>query len=884
MIRQFPPMTEPRIQANPAEQTSPDLTGTTVGRFIIRKWLGQGGMGEVYFAEDVGLKRPVALKHIPWARRADERSRRRLWHEAQLASQLNDPHIAAIYDVIEDGDELFVVMEYVEGQTLRRRLDQPLRMHEFLAVAEECVDALVAAHGAGILHGDIKPENIMLTPAGQVKILDFGIAHRLAESENSTTLETLPDRKFGGGTLAYMSPEVLETRESDARADMFSLGVVFYEALAGRHPFRADGFLPTCERILHEDPPLLREVNSNVPAGLERIVSKMLAKNPAERYATATDLAADLRALPSATVHSQTPAPSRWPAAKRRRVTRWVGGFSLVALFVATLLPSVRQQARSWLGLNSVPRTKQVAVLPFSVVSTEEEMAAFGAGLTETLTAKLTQLTEDRSLQVVPASEIRARRITTVDDARKEFGVNLALEGSLYVSGEHVRIYCVLVDARKRRQIRAGSLTVAAKDPFAAQDGVVREAVRMLELDVQPRQRQALESHGTQVVGAYDYYLQGRGYLQNYDRVENLENAIQVFERALSLDPSYALAYAGLGDAYWKKYESNKESKWIESSRTACQQALRLDKQLLSAHVCMGTLYEGTGAYQDAVREFGRAIETEPTDDTAFRGLAKAYEQLGNPAEAEKTYRHAIELRPHYWAPYNWLGAFYFRQARYQEAAEMFSQVVALAPDSFRGYSNLGASYVESGRYAEAIAALERSIVIRPTDYGYTNLGNAFFYQRQYEQAVHAHEKAVKLTPRDPLLWWNLADAYYWTPGQRDQATYAYQQAIALAKEELRVNPRDFEVFGILGICQAMLGEKKSALESIHRGLQLSPEHASLRFQAAVVYAQFGQSSEAIEWLKKALSAGLSPSRVRDTPNFDPLRADPRFQESLRMK
>ncbi|PYU74114.1 MAG: hypothetical protein DMG49_05290 [Acidobacteria bacterium] len=851
-------MTEPRIQANPAERTSPDLTGTTVGRFIIRKWLGQGGMGEVYFAEDVGLKRSVALKRIPWARRADERSRRRLWHEAQLASQLNDPHIAAVYDVIEDGDELFVVMEYVEGQTLRRRLDQPLHMHEFLAVAEECAGALIAAHGAGILHGDIKPENIMLTPAGQVKILDFGIAHRLEESESSTTLETLPDRKFAG-TLAYMSPEVLETRESDARADIFSLGVVFYEALAGRNPFLAEGFLPTCERILHEDPPLLREVNSNVSTGLERIISKMLVKNPAERYATATDLAADLRALPSVTVHSQTPAPSRWPAAKHRRVTRRVGGLSLVVLVVATLLPSVRQQARSWLGLNSVPRTKQVAVLPFSVVGTEGEMAAFGAGLTETLTAKLTQLTEDRSLQVVPASEIRARRITTVDDARKGFGVNLALGGSLCVSGDHVRIYCVLVDASKRRQIRAGSLTVAAKDPFTALDGVVREAVRMLELDVQPRQREALESHGTQVVGAYDYYLQGRGYLQNYDRAENLENAIQVFERALSLDPSYALAYAGLGDAYWKKYESNKESKWIENSRIVCQQALRLDKQLSPAHVCMGTLYGGTGAYQDAVREFGRG-------------------------EAEKTYRHAIELRPHYWAPYNWLGAFYFRQARYQEAAEMFSQVVALAPDSFRGYSNLGASYVESGRYAEAIAALERSIVIRPTDYGYTNLGNAFFYQRQYEQAVHAHEKAVKLTPRDPLLWWNLGDAYYWTPGQRDQATYAYRQAIALAKEELRVNPRDIDVFGILGICQAMLGDKKSALESIHSGLHLSPEHASLRFQAAVVYAQFGQSSEAIEWLKKALSAGLSPSRVRDTPNFDPLRADPRFQESLRMK
>ena len=277
--------------------------------------------------------------------------------------------------------------------------------------------------------------------------------------------------------------------------------------------------------------------------------------------------------------------------------------------------------------------------MPFSVVGGASEMVAFGSGLTETVTAKLTQLTEDRSLQVVPAAEIRAKRITTVDDARKEFGVNLAIEGSLYQAGEQVRIHCVLVDVRRRRQIRAGSLTVATKDPFAAQDEVVREAIRMLELEVQPGQLHALESHGTQVVGAYDYYLQGRGYLQNYDRAENLESAVQLFQRALRLDPGYALSYAGLGDAYWKKYENTKESNWIELSRAACRQALRLDSQLPAAHVCMGTLNEGTGSHEDAVREFGLALEVEPTNDGAFRGLAGAYENLGKLAQAEETYR-----------------------------------------------------------------------------------------------------------------------------------------------------------------------------------------------------------------------------------------------------
>src|SRR4030095_15877494 len=180
--------------------------------------------------------------------------------------------------------------------------------------------------------------------------------------------------------------------------------------------------------------------------------------------------------------------------------------------------------------------------------------------------------------------------------------------------------------------------------------------------------------------------------------------------RKVAIDPGYALAYAGLGDAYWNKYDRNKEPSWIDKSREACQRAIRLDGRLSSAHACLGTLSAGTGNYQEAAREFERAVETEPTNDDAFRGLADAYDHLGKSQEAEKTYRRAIELRPHYWAGYNWLGVFYYRQARFQEAAEMFSQVVALAPDSFLGYSNLGAVYVEQARYSEAITVLERSI------------------------------------------------------------------------------------------------------------------------------------------------------------------------------
>lgn len=875
-------MAEPRIQSEPSVTSTQGLSGTTIGRFAIHELLGKGGMGEVYRASDLRLKRPVALKRIAPHLRGREHSRERLWKEAEWASRLSDPHIAAVHDVIEVENELFIVMEYVEGQTLRRRFAEPISVQQLLPIATECALALAAAHKAGVVHHDIKPENIMLTTTGQVKVLDFGVAKNRPSME--TTFSTTQTETGFAGTLNYMAPEVIREKQSDSRADIFSLGVVFYEAIAGGNPFRADSFLETCDRILHQDPLPVSEFNPSSPAEFDRIVAKMLAKDPEQRYATAADLAVDLRAIQLTPTQSGARTFPHLPRVRRRRVLAWATlAVGAVVVAAATYAP-VRQQVRTWLGIQPIPHAKQVAVLPLSVVGGDSETAAFAAGLTETLTAKLTQLTGDPSLQVVPAAEIRTKRVSSVDDARKEFGANLVLEGSLHKSGKQVRVNYILVDARTRRQMRAESLTLATLDSFSAEDAVVNGAVQMLELEIQGSQRKALESHGTQVAGAYEYYLQGRGYLQDYDRVENLDSAVQVFKRALDLDPGYALAYAGLGDTYWKKYLSTKEPSWVESSREACQHASRFDPKLSSAHSCLGTLSAGTGNYQEAAREFEQAIEREPTNDGAFRGLADAYEHLGKLQEAEKTYRRAIDLRAHYWAGYNWLGVFYYRQARFREAAEMFSQVVALAPDSFTGYSNLGATYVELARYNDAIQALERSIAIRPSDYGYTNLGNAYFFLRRYEPAVAAYEQATKLSDNDSLLWWNLGDGYYWTPGRRPQAPAAYQQGIAAATEELHVNPNNSSSYGALAVCHAMLGEKKPALDALSQGLRLSPNDQFLRYQAALIYNQFGQSDEAVNWLNKAIAAGLPRARLRDYPNFDPLWANPKYQEAFREK
>src|SRR5437879_27412 len=865
------------------------MNGTKLGPYEILALLGEGGMCKVYKATDSRLERFVAIKVLRGDLADRPESHERLVREARSIASLNHPHICTLHDVGQQDNADFLVMEYLEGETLAQRLERgPLPLEQVLRYATEIADALDKAHSKGVIHRDLKPGNIMLTSAGS-KILDFGLAKLRREvgplallSELPTPAETISAPGAILGTLSYMAPEQLEGREVDARTDIFSFGAVVHEMVTGKRAFDGHGGATVIAAILKAMPPLLSESDPRVPAELERIVTKMLAKDPNGRYTAAAEILVDLRAL-----QRMLSEPSPVSTLRRARLALSIGavGIALAAIALLVLVsPQARQRFGNWLRTNPLPREKLVAVLPFTVVSNAATEKAFGDGLTETLTAKLTQLTVDPTLQVVPAPEIRARGASTIDDVRKEFGATVVVEGNLQQSGNRVRINIAMIDAGTRRQVRAESLTIPASDPFAVQDQIVNATVRMLQVEVQPAEREALETHGTQIASAYDFYLQGLGYLQDYDKMENIENAVKVFDTALERDPQYAGAYAGRGEAYWKMYESGKDLQWIESSRHDCEHSLALNKRLPSAHVCLGTVYKGTGHYEDAVAQFESAVAAEPTNDDAYRGLADASDRQCKRGDAEKTYRRAIELRPHYWAGYSWLGAFYYYHARYAEAASMFSQVIALTPDSTRGYSDLGATYNSEGRYADAIGMLQRSIAIRPTAAAYSNLGNAYFYLQRYGEAAGAHEEAVKLSQADYILWWNLADGYYWAPGKRAQAVEAYRQAVSLATKRLQVNPRDAYALGVLAYCHAMLGERKPALDYLQAGLKLTPQDSEMRFKAALVYNQFADTSRTLSWLKSALASGLSVAVLRDTPNFDSLRSDPRFQELLQAK
>ena len=866
------------IMANPA-QPQESLSGAVVGRFRIGERLGTGGMGEVYRAEDTKLKRTVALKRLAPALRADSLYRHRFLEEAERASRFSDAHVAAVYDVLEEHGEIFLILEYVEGQNLRQRLREPLSLDEFFTIAIQCAEALVSAHRQGIVHCDIKPENIMLTSTGQVKILDFGVAKHLPRSDQSSTVDRAGTF---AGTPAYMSPEVLLEQAPDGRADVFSLGVVFYEVLTGQHPFMAGSFVATTDRIRRETPASIRIFNRSVSEDLEALVDKAMAKEAGQRYSSAQELREALHTVRgglTATGLSRI-VPQRRSTRSKKRIWLWAAA----ALAAALISVAVYRQAKSGRGLNLAGSATPVelAVLPFTPMGDDPGSKAFGNGLTETLTAKLTQLTGSHPLQVVPTSEIRAEGVTSVEQARKSFGVGLVLEGSLHGSGNQVRVTYTLVDAKTNRQLDAQTFDADVSDAFAVEDRVVDGTLRMLGLSIQGNDRVVLAAHGTADPSAYDQFLRGRGYLLDYHKHENIDSAISAFNRALSLDPKYAQAYAALGKAYWVGYEEGEGgSDWVEKARAACNQAVVNAPKLTEAYVCLGSVYAGTGEYEKAVTQLQTATTLDPTSDDAFRGLAEAYGKLNKPAEAEATYRKAIALRPQYWAGYSWLGVFYWQQGRYDDAAKAFQEVVSLGPDNYRGYSDLGAMYVLQGRFPDAIAVLEKSVTLRPNAGAYNNLGNAHFSMRKFDEAAHDFEESSKLEKNNWLTWGNLGDAYYWAPGKRSQAGNAYREAIRLADEKLGVDPRDARTWALRATYEAMTDNKPEALASLQKALSLEPARAGVQFRAALVYNHFGDVDRTLQSLQKARASGLSPSLISETPDFDHLHADPRFQAIL---
>jgi serine/threonine-protein kinase len=870
-----------------------DLTGATVGRYLVIRRLGAGGMGEVYLAEDSKLKRTVALKRMGARLRSDERYRQRFLKEAERASRLMHPQIAALYDILEIDGEMFLVIEYVNGQTLRKAIRDPLDFEKFLRVAVQCADALEAAHTSGLVHRDIKPENIMLTQSGSIKILDFGLAKELLSAALPESVENIATTGALSGTPAYMAPEVLMELRPDGRADIFSLGVVLYEVLTGQHPFLANSFVETTERIIRKTPPAIHELNPKVPQQIEQAVMRMLAKDPAERYESAAQLAGELRTLQKQLQFEPSPEPPGRlarisgfviPPARSKWQMLPLAGLLLVMVVAVAFLTWRLYQQTVQARLTAIPEKRHLAVLPFGVIGNDAANMAFSNGLSETLTVKLTQLTDKYPLEVVPLSELRAEKVSTAEQARKAFSVNLVLEGQMQTFGNQVRINYSLVDPLSRRQLRADTITADYSNPFSVEDRVVDSVLAKLDLELQKQERDAMRNRGTNDSEAYESYLQGRGYLQQYDRPENLDKAVTAFNQALQRDKNYAAAYAGLGQVFSLKYVQTHDAFWISKAQASCERSLNLNNKQADGHACLGQVFTNTGKYEQAVTQYQTAVNLNPTDDDNYRSLATAHQKLNNFDEAEKIFLNAIELRPNYFENYFWLGYFYVSRGRYEDAANMYQKVTALAPDSYRGYQNLGGIYVYLGRYGEAVPQLERAATIRPTWRIYSNLATAHFYLKEYDGAIQGYQQAIAMDPKRHSLWMDLGDAYYWSVTRRPQAAEAYRKAIELSEEALKVNAKDPAALHVIAMSHAMLSHRREAFESIRKATEVAPADPVNMYYAALVHAQFGETRVAVQWIKKALNAGTTFAQVRDSPNLQFLAKDADFQKFLKTK
>jgi serine/threonine-protein kinase len=852
------------------------MIGETVAHYKILERLGSGGMGIVYKAEDTRLGRLVALKFLPDQFAVNEADRLQLLREAKAASVLNHPHVCGIHSIGEHDGQSFIDMELVEGETLGTRIaENPLSVDDVVAWAVQIGEGLREAHAKGVIHRDIKPDNIMIDARGQIKVMDFGLA-KLHDSIQKTRPSTT------AGTFAYLSPEQIQGSDADARTDIFSFGVVLFQMITGQIPFRGEHEAALLYSIVNEEPPPIDRFRKDVPPPLAAAVFRCLEKKPAGRYQSFDEILDALRSDRGAP-HRTAPAPARRgiPGTARQRV---LAACILVALVGGITLLISSEGVRQSLGFASVPDVRHLAVLPFTSIGGDTANQPLCDGLVETITSTLTQLEQYHgSLWVVPSSEVRSHGTVSPGDAYRSFRANLVVTGNLQLLDNAFRLTLNLIDAQNVRQISSTVLDITEDGVAGLQDKSMTRLLEMLNLELSPQSRMIIAAGGTAIPHANEEYLSGLGYLQRYDVTSNLDAAIDAFRKSIALDSKFALAYAGIGEASWRKYEASKEKSLVQSAVENCEKAYRLRSDLPRIVIALGLVHAGTGENDKAIDDFRKALELDPGNDAAYRGLARAYEVKGNPGEAEATYKRAIQLKPDYWAGHNDLGVFYYRKTRYEDAASEFQEVVRLTPDNFQAYSNAGGIFYMMNRLPEAQRMFENSLAIRKTYPACSNLATLYYVQGLYEKSARMFEEALALNDGDSQVWGNLGAAYYWAPGEREKSAAAFQRAIKGSEQDLTVNPKDVETMAKLAGYYAMVGEGRKAETLANRALSASPENALVLYLAGTTYEQLGNREKALYWLGRALERGYSLSEIEQQPELKQLLADKRYA-SLKLK
>ena len=841
------------------------MIGQTIFHYTIIEKLGSGGMGVVFKAVDQRLDRVVALKFLPPSYSSNDEIKKRFIQEAKAVSKLQHNNICTIHEINETEDgQLFICMDYYEGKSLKEKLEYgKLELNEALDITIQICEGLKNAHEKNIVHRDIKPANIFITNDGIVKILDFGLAKIKGETQLTKAGSTL-------GTTAYMSPEQAKGESVDQRTDIWSLGVVFYQMISGKLPFKGEYDQAIIYSILNKTPEEL-----NTAKKIKKFVYKCLQKKPGNRYQSIDEILIEFNLITPDSLKKAVFAEDR-SIFKNSRILKL---FGLIIIFFLGLITWYFIRDANQTSFN--PEPKQVAVLPLVNIDHNPSNQAFCDGLVETLTSQLTQMPQfNSSIQVIPSSEIHQRKVSSAKQASQIFGADLAVTGSIQRNSNNIRLILNLVDTKSLRQISSSIDDYNLTNVYEFQDQVVNQLAGMLKVKLNPLEIAHINDGVTGNTDAYVFYTQGQGYLQKYWDTKNIDVAIKLFHEALNADSQYTYAYAGLGDAFLRKYKNEKDARWIDSALYFSEYAEKLNRNLIAVHLTSGKILNERGSYKEAAFEFKKAIEQDKYNSEAYNGLAESYLSLNQNKDAEYTYKQAIELKPSYWVGYNDLGVYYYMNGKYNKALENFKKVVELTPDNIFGLNNLGSVYIYLEKWSDAKATFKHLLNVEPDYSAYSNLGSIyFFHDENYQTAAKMFMRALKMDSSNYVIWGNVAAAYYQVPGYKKESYKYYKRAVELGEKDLLINPTDPGTISNLASYYSMLNNKEKSIQYLEKSLKLSPNDVEIGARGVVTYETLGERNKAIQLAEEILGKGYPLLNLEKSPDLKSMLKDKRFEK-----
>jgi serine/threonine-protein kinase len=839
-----------------------------IGPYRVVRPLGQGGMGTVLLAEDQRLSRLVALKTFAGSEARSEHARAQLMSEARAAAAFSHPNIASVHDVLDVDGQVVIVFEFVEGDTLASRLEKgALPTGMALAIAGQLADALAAAHARGIIHRDLKPGNIVLTSEDHAKILDFGIARVMpADPSVNATAQTAPAMFIG--TVGYAAPEQCLGQPVDARADIFSLGVVLFEMLAGARPFAGADVTTVMRAMLQTDPPHIADVAPGISPALDSLIMRALSRNPMHRPQTVREMREGLRSI----VTDQRPA-ARTDRSTVRRRPLWLAPLTLAAVLgTAFLVRSLVVNRPAVVAPTSRPPV--VAVMPLTNASGDSSKEYLALGIADNLTTRLAGLS---SITVLSRSAVAdaTSRTHELPALATQLDATYLVDGSVQQAGDQIRVNLSLV-----RPDASIAWADSVEGPFEAilslQTRLASALAQAVVAQLSAADRASLAQQATASPEALAAYWRGKALLERRDIKGNMEAALASYDEAIKLDPRFADAYAARGEALWVRYSDFRSAPDAEAAIEANNTALKLDPNRAEVRNALAVTLAGTGKLDAAIEELHRALALRPNFEDARIQLGRVLARQGKTDEAIAEFKKVSDQRPNFATPYSAMGSALYDAGRYREAAAAFERVTTLQPDNVIAYQQAGVAYQQTGDDERALAFYQKALAIRPYPQAYSNIGAIYHQRGEYAKAVEAYQQAIALRPNARETHRNLGDALA-RLGRRPEAVAAYRRAIQLAENDLAVNPNDARIAASLAVYLQKAGDADGARERIAQAVALAPKDFEVLRRAAQVYALAGRQDAALDALERAIQNGFRRQTAASEEEFQSLRELPRF-------